>query len=102
MIPERCMKASDWRGTALALAGLLLVVGSGCTTTASAPPMRSEAVAPYRVGAPDELTVIILPDPQIDRTVVVRPDGMITIDLIGDVRAGGRTVEEIARDVQAV
>ena len=52
------------------------------------------------VGAPDQLHVTILPDPAIERDVVVRPDGMISIDLIGDVPAAGRSVGEIASDVE--
>jgi polysaccharide export outer membrane protein len=54
----------------------------------------------YVVGAPDELHVTILPDPAIERDVVVRPDGMISVDLIGDVPAGGRSIGEIASDVE--
>jgi polysaccharide export outer membrane protein len=42
----------------------------------------------------------VLPDPAIERDVVVRPDGMISIDLIGDVPAGGRTVAQISSDVE--
>jgi len=44
--------------------------------------------------------ITILPDPIIEREVVVRPDGMISIDLIGDLPASGRTTEEIASDIE--
>ena len=54
----------------------------------------------YIVGAPDVLLVNILPDPVIEREVVVRPDGMISIDLVGDIRAAGRTPLEIAKDIE--
>jgi polysaccharide export outer membrane protein len=79
---------------ALALAGLL-----GCASTPIPPPERA-AVSSYVVGAPDELHVTILPDPAIERDVIVRPDGMISIDLIGDVPAAGRSIGEIASDVE--
>jgi len=46
------------------------------------------------------LHVTILPDPAIERDVTVRPDGMISLDLIGDVPAAGRSVGEIASDVE--
>jgi polysaccharide export outer membrane protein len=52
------------------------------------------------VAAPDELLVIVMPEPQITRQTVVRPDGMISVDLVGDVQAAGRTVEEIAAEIQ--
>ncbi len=80
----------------LLLAGLALLAGCAATT---GPPAAPEA-QPYRVGPPDELTVTILPDPVIEREVVVRPDGMISIDLIGDLSAAGRTTEEIAKEIQ--
>jgi polysaccharide export outer membrane protein len=83
----------------IALLVLLALTALGCRTTPAPPPM-SGSYAAYRVGAPDALTVTILPDPMIQNAVVVRPDGMITVDLIGDVPAGGRTAEEIAADVE--
>jgi polysaccharide export outer membrane protein len=54
----------------------------------------------YRVGPSDQLTVRVLPDPPIERKVVVRPDGYFSMDLIGDVEASGRTTAEIATDVE--
>ena len=84
----------------LALAGLVLIVAAaGCATPPEAPP-ASTGYETYRVGAPDTLLITVLPDPTIERQAVVRPDGMISIDLVGDVPAGGRTVEEIAADVE--
>ena len=80
----------------------LLVLGlalAGCATPNAPAPAPRETEPAYRVGAPDELFVLVLPEPQIARVTVVRPDGMITVDLIGDVRAAGRTVEEIAAEV---
>ena len=76
----------------------LLAAAAGC-----APPAAPSAPKPggaYRVGAPDELLVIVMPEPQIARQAVVRPDGMISVDLVGDVQAAGRTVEEIAAEIQ--
>jgi polysaccharide export outer membrane protein len=54
----------------------------------------------YQVGPPDRLTVTILPDPPVVENVVVRPDGMITVQLVGDVPAGGRTTDQIAKDIE--
>ena len=54
----------------------------------------------YLIGPPDRLTVTILPDPPVVEKVVVRPDGMITIQLIGDVPAGGKTTDQVAVDIQ--
>ncbi len=81
---------------AAAALGLLLV---GCASPQVNPP-PAPVTLPYRVGPPDQLLITILPDPAIDRQATVRPDGMISIDLVGDVPAAGRTTEEIAGDIQ--
>ena len=81
---------------ALLLCGLAPALG--CATTAKPSEQRSAEV--YRVGPPDQLLITVLPEPVISRTVMVRPDGMISFDLVGDIPAAGRTIEEIARDVE--
>jgi polysaccharide export outer membrane protein len=82
----------------LVLMGLALL-GMGCAgyQPVAAPPLN---FAPYEAGAPDQLQVTILPEPVIHEAVTVRPDGMITIQLVGDVPASGRTLHEIAGDIQ--
>ncbi len=77
-----------WAGTALA-----------CAAAHPAPP-ASQQVGTYRLGSPDQLHVTILPEPAIERTLFVRPDGKISVDLIGDVQAAGRTTEEVAREIE--
>lgn len=55
----------------------------------------------YRLGAEDVLMVSVWKDEQLTREVVVRPDGMFSFPLVGDVRAIDRTVEEIRADLVA-
>ncbi|MAJ61451.1 MAG: hypothetical protein CBC48_16765 [bacterium TMED88] len=74
-------------------------VMAACSTQLAPPPVTPDAQT-YRVGPPDQLFISILPDPVIERTAVVRPDGMISIDLIGDVQASGRTTEQIAEEIE--
>ena len=87
---------------ALIIALLAQTVGLGAcasNTIGTAPPPAPET-QPYRIGPPDRLDITVLPDPAISRQVTVRPDGMISIDLVGDIPAAGRTAEEVARDIQ--
>lgn len=77
----------------------MLMLGIGCSTPHTLPP-KAPPVEAYLVGAPDQLKVNILPEPAIERQVRVRPDGMISIDLIGDVQAAGLTPEKIAASIQ--
>ncbi len=81
----------------LALIGLIPVA---CSSLPVAGPPAAPPISSYIVGAPDQLLVNILPEPQIVREVRVRPDGMISIDLVGDVQAAGLTPFEIAQTIQ--
>ncbi|MCH8083923.1 MAG: polysaccharide biosynthesis/export family protein [Myxococcales bacterium] len=87
------------RGATAMIAGAVAAAGLGCVTPGAPSPVV-ETVSPYRVGAPDSLTISILPEPTIEAAVQVRPDGMITVPLIGEVVAGGRTIPEIAAEIE--
>jgi polysaccharide export outer membrane protein len=87
------------RGTAAIISGIVAAAALGCTTTWAPSPVV-ESRSPYRVGAPDLLVITILPEPAIEADVTVRPDGMITVPLIGEVAARDRTIPEIAADLE--
>lgn len=50
----------------------------------------------YRIGVDDRVQVTVWRNPELSITVPVRPDGKISIPLIGDVQAGGSTPEAVA------
>ncbi|MBE5316897.1 MAG: polysaccharide biosynthesis/export family protein [Xanthomonadales bacterium] len=54
----------------------------------------------YRIGVDDQLQVAVWRNPELSVSVPVRPDGRISVPLVGDVLAGGRTPEEVARDIE--
>ena len=49
----------------------------------------------YRVGPGDKLRIEVYKDPQLSQSVQVRPDGKITLPLVGDMEATGRTPIEL-------
>ncbi len=51
--------------------------------------------ADYRLGPGDKLRIEVYKDPQLSQSVQVRPDGKITLPLVGDVEANGRTPIEL-------
>lgn len=51
----------------------------------------------YVLGPGDVLEVSVWGFPDLTRTVAVRPDGYISLPLVGEVQAGGRTVEDLQR-----
>jgi polysaccharide export outer membrane protein len=81
--------------------GLVVALTLACTTPPLAGLPRAPQIETYVVGPPDMLRIHVLPEPEIIREVRVRPDGMISVDLIGDVQAAGRTPVQIAQTIQA-
>jgi len=79
----------------LAMVGGLSVLGGEITTTA----MASQVDPEYRLGAEDVMLISVWKDEQLTREVVVRPDGMFSFPLIGDVQAEDRTVDQIRTDL---
>ena len=49
----------------------------------------------YKIGVEDELQISVWHEPELSMPVQVRPDGMITLPLINDVPAVGRTTKEL-------
>lgn len=49
----------------------------------------------YIIGVEDELQISVWREPELSTTVVVRPDGMITLPLINDVKAVGLKTDEM-------
>jgi polysaccharide export outer membrane protein len=76
-------------------AALLL---AGCATTST--PKVDNSERPFRIGREDVLDVAVWRDPDLSRTVPVRPDGFITMPLIGEVKAVGLTPDELAEDLK--
>ncbi|HEY2904859.1 MAG TPA: polysaccharide biosynthesis/export family protein [Vicinamibacterales bacterium] len=58
---------------------------------AQGPALDSE----YRLGPGDKLRIEVYKDAQLSQSVQIRPDGKITLPLVGDVEASGRTPIEL-------
>lgn len=64
---------------------------------------RASAATPphdYVIGLDDLLVINVWKEAEISRSVPVRPDGKISLPLIGDLRASGRTVVELQDDIK--
>ncbi|HEY1034399.1 MAG TPA: XrtA/PEP-CTERM system exopolysaccharide export protein [Pseudoxanthomonas sp.] len=82
----------------------LTVFLASCATSSgseTAPPATSTlATDAYHIGVDDIVQVSVWRNPELGITVPVRPDGMISVPLVGDVAAGGRTPAEVSKDIQ--
>lgn len=57
--------------------------------------------AAYLIGADDVLAISVWKEPEITRSIPVRSDGKISLPLIGDVQAAGRTPMQLEEDIAA-
>lgn len=53
----------------------------------------------FQVGPLDLLTVSVWKNRDLSAEVTVRPDGVVTLPLIGDIKAAGRTPTEIQKEI---
>src|SRR5690606_35900867 len=89
------------RLAAATLALLALVAcASGQQVSSTPPPAKQTLVGDYLIGVDDEVQVSVWRNPELGITVPVRPDGKISVPLVGDVAAGGRTPNDVASDIQ--
>jgi polysaccharide export outer membrane protein len=56
---------------------------------------REETPDPYKLNVGDEIRVESFTDPELNRDLLIQPDGTITLRLLGQVHATGRTVTQL-------
>lgn len=81
---------------AAVLAAFLVVTG-GCSGPMGAVPASDafepvSAPQPYTLGPGDELRIRFFHNPELDAEIPIRPDGRVSLALIGDVQAAGLEV----------
>ena len=93
----------------LGCAGLLL----GCNASSNAPLSNTFAAAEdvakpgsregvgYKIGPLDVLDISVFKVPELSKTVQVADAGTINLPLVGEIRAGGMTAQEVERDLTA-
>lgn len=82
----------------LLLAAALL---AGACASAGSPPPKSAATSAYRIGPEDVIEVVVWNNEAVSRRVPVRPDGMISLPLVDEVRAAGLTPLELRSQLAA-
>jgi polysaccharide export outer membrane protein len=75
-----------------------MVVALGLAAVLAGPVAAEDAPPPsgYVIGMGDQLRVTVWKEPDLTGDVTVRPDGMVTLPLLGDVPAAGTTPSQLA------
>ena len=60
---------------------------------------KSSPLEPYRLGKYDRVHLAVWQQPELDRTLAVDEDGILTVPLIGDVDAVGRSLPDLEREI---
>src|SRR5438132_14335617 len=87
----------------LALAAVItLSTLPGCTQSGLVPGSELESKSSnteFVLGPEDVLEVVVWRNQDLSRQVIVRPDGMICMPVVGDVQAAGLTADRLAEQV---
>jgi len=96
---QNSVNSAYWSWFLAALAAAML---AACGSHPAAP---EKAASPdfnynYLIGPLDTLQIIVWRNPDLSTTVPVRPDGKVSVPLVEDVNAIGKTPTQLARDVE--
>lgn len=98
------MMLSNWTSKKIAIAAsCVAILVSACGSKypdAPAHQVLAQAEEEYRIGAGDSLQVFVWRNPDLSATVPVRPDGRISIPLIEDILAAGKSPTELGTEME--
>jgi polysaccharide biosynthesis/export protein len=99
------MKSANLAALILSLAGLTAfgqqnqAIDSVGAASQSAAVMSGSSSLSYVIGASDVLNVTVWREPTLSGSILVRPDGMITMPLLGDVQASGQSPQQLSDQI---
>jgi polysaccharide export outer membrane protein len=79
---------------------MLIAACAGQPELAPASTAQRGPSEPYRIGPGDTLRVFVWGNPGLSDEVPVRPDGRVSIPLLEDVDAAGKTPSELGREIE--
>ncbi|BCD98051.1 XrtA/PEP-CTERM system exopolysaccharide export protein [Marinagarivorans cellulosilyticus] len=84
------------------MALFLLSLLAGCSTTPEpsiVPAPITNTGADYQMGVGDEISVQVWKSPELSVDVPVRPDGKVSVPLVGDVVAIGKSTKDLSKEL---
>ncbi|GGY82370.1 sugar ABC transporter substrate-binding protein [Cellvibrio zantedeschiae] len=91
------MKKIAWLG--LVCFAVILAACSGSKKTAAPPISERGVLDEYRIGVGDVLQVNVWRNPELSMSVPVRPDGKISMPLVGDIVAANLTTKQLSANI---
>ncbi len=103
MMVAKASRRTGWHYVAAMALVTPLLAGCHGSPAASVniPPAGPVASMPYLIGPGDQLSVFVYQSPQLSvPNLAVRPDGRISLPLIPDISAAGKTPTVLAKDIE--
>ena len=98
------MQTKQWCWAGALVATFIM---AGCENVPRVPESAVDTAQPfasfegnYRIGVDDRVQIVVWRNPELSVTAPVRPDGKISVPIIGDVEAGGRTPSEVSEIIK--
>lgn len=88
------------RPAGMLIVALTALVAAGCANHLPPPPAVPEQNTAYKIGPGDALSIFVWQNKELSTQVPVRPDGKISLPLINDMPAAGKTPTELSADIQ--
>ncbi|MBK1849831.1 polysaccharide biosynthesis/export family protein [Marinobacter sp. 1-4A] len=85
----------------IAILSVFIAACSGLPSSAEMPPASELQAEPYMIGVGDTVSIHVWRNPELGQSIVVRPDGFISMPLMGDVKAEGKKPEQLAEEISA-
>jgi len=96
------MRRFNWTvvGVLMALAvmtpGLMHAQNADAARAAALPPVTDDDQGLYRLGPGDSIEIAFMQNPELNVQVQIRPDGRISMPLVGELLVAGTTITELS------
>jgi polysaccharide export outer membrane protein len=75
-------------------AGILITAQTNKSTEEKPPNLKTPVVSRYKLVPGDVLEIVYRYTPEFNQTVTIHPDGFIVLEIVGEMKLGGLTLEE--------
>jgi polysaccharide biosynthesis/export protein len=89
------------RGSILLFSLLGFLALTGCATGDAPPATVPDSATDYRIGPGDSLQIFVWQNKDLSTTAPVRPDGRLSLPLVNDIQAAGKTPSELSKNIEA-
>ena len=100
-MPKCLVSLRAFRSSLFAACAVILGALAACSTSyPSAEPTVASPDYNYLIGPLDTVNIVVWRNPELSMSVPVRPDGKITVPLVEDLPALGKSSTQLARDIE--